>query len=172
MMGLEALLESNEAAIVKKWFDTTIDTYPTDTSQFLRQQKDSFANPVGNTIRENLAALFQGLIRSANRDNLSRALDPIVRIRAVQDFTPSQAIGFIRFLKDAIRGQLASQLKDPSIAEAMLEFESRIDTLSLLAFDVYMDCREKLYQIKSDQEQKRALKVFERAGLIADGDHP
>ena len=34
-----------------------VDTYPADTSRFLKRQKDPFANPVGNTTLESLEAV-------------------------------------------------------------------------------------------------------------------
>ena len=169
-MELEALLEKQGAAIAQKWFDRFVETYPSDTSQFLRQQTDPFANPVGDTTRKNLEAILQELLNGMNHDRLVSLLDPIIRIRAVQDFAPSDAIGFIAHLKDVIREEAKSKLSDPELVIGLLQFEKKIDSLNLIAFDIYMSCREKIYQIKANQEQERTLKAFRRAGLIADDD--
>jgi len=37
-----------------------------------------------------------------------------------------------------------------------------------MAFDIYMACKEKIYQISANDMRSQALKVFKRAGLIAD----
>lgn len=171
-MGLEALLEEHKTIIIKKWFDMVIATYPADTSQFLKQQKNLFANPVGNTVFKNLEALFQELLDGMNHGSLVSFLDPIIRIRAVQDFTPSQATGFIQFLKSIIREQIESELDDAYMVKALLQFEMKIDTLCLMAFDIYVGCREKIYQIKANQEKKSTYRALERAGLLVDSEKP
>jgi hypothetical protein len=169
-MGLEALLEKHKAAIVNRWFDSVIDTYPADTSPFLKQQRDPFANPVGNTTRTNLIELFQELIRGTDHSRLMSLIDPIIRMRATQGFTPSQAIGFITFLKGAVREQIVGKPDSQQMTPALLQFEDRIDSLSLIAFDIYMNCRETLFRIMADHEQNRTLSALKRAGLVADSD--
>ncbi len=37
-----------------------------------------------------------------------------------------------------------------------------------MAFDIYMACKEKIYQISANDMRSQALKAFKRAGLIAD----
>ena len=172
MNGLEALLERRKDRIVTKWFDRVIATYPADTSLFLKKQKNPFSNPVGNTTLKNLEALFQELIGGMNHESLVSFLDPIIRMRAVQDFSPSQATGFILSLKSVIRKEVERESDDSPMIKALLQFEGRIDTLSLIAFDIYMGCREKVYQIKANQEKKSTYSALERAGLLADSESP
>lgn len=171
-MGLEALLDKHKIAIVKEWFDMVVATYPADTSLFLKRQKNPFANPVGSTTLKNLEALFHELLGGMNHDSLASFLDPIIRIRAVQDFTPSQATGFIPFLKSVIREQIKNELDDLHMVKALLQFEMKIDALNLIAFDIYMGCREKIYQLKANQEKKSTYSALERAGLLADSGRP
>ena len=95
----------------------------------------------------------------------------IIRIRSIQDFTASQAVAFTFKLKDVIREELAGKMQGrPADAQSRLReelhaFETRIDELSLLAFDVYMKCREKLYEIRTNEIKKRSRKAFEHAAL-------
>ncbi|MCL0091586.1 RsbRD N-terminal domain-containing protein, partial [Dehalococcoidales bacterium] len=122
------------------------------------QEKDRFANPVGYTISKEIEVLYEELIDGMNFDKLSTSLDNIIKIRAVQDFSPSQAIAFIFLLKKAVKEELADEIG----GNWWLKFESRIDKLALLAFDIYMKCREKIYQIKVNKvkaETERALKL-------------
>ena len=47
----------------------------------------------------------------------------------------------------------------------MGDTESKIDTMALLAFDIYMKCREKIYEIKLDEvkgERERLFRLLER----------
>lgn len=171
-MGLEKQLEADKSAIVGAWFDLVIETYPAESSSFLKKQKDPFANPVGHVTLSGLKSLFEGLLKGVNQEVLASFLDPIIRMRAVQDFTPSQATGFILFLKTVIRKNTENHRDDSHLLEELLRFESKIDTLNALAFDIYMNCREKIYQIKATEGRGNTLKAFQRAGLLADGENP
>jgi len=167
-MVLEHLLPQKRAAILERWFQLILETYPAGTSRFLKQEKDRFTNPVGYTISQEIEALYDGLLQEMNSDKLAVCLDNIIRIRAVQDFPPSQTIAFIFLLKKAIREELASEIAENRVLEELLKFESRIDKLVLLAFDIYMKCREKVFEIRVNEakaERERVLKLLERINL-------
>ncbi|MDH3797827.1 MAG: RsbRD N-terminal domain-containing protein, partial [Desulfobacterales bacterium] len=85
-----------------------------------------------------------------------------------QDFTPSQATAFILLLKKVLRDCLSDKFQDAALVLELLAFESKIDQLCLMAFDMYMTCKEKIYQISANDMRSQALKAFKRAGLIAD----
>jgi hypothetical protein len=167
-MRLNNLLTQKKIAVIKKWFELAIETYPADTVKFLKSQKDPFANPVGRTIYRGLEALYDELLKGMDLENITTFLDPIVRIRAVQNFSPSQAIGFIFFLKNAIRESVHIETSQKPIVDELLLFESKIDELILIAFNLYMQCREKIYELKSNEMKNRTFKAFERAGLVSE----
>jgi len=167
-MVLEHLLPQKRAAILERWFQLILETYPADTSRFLKQEKDRFINPVGYTISQEIEALYDELLQEMNSDKLAACLDNIIRIRAVQDFSPSQTVAFIFLLKKAIREELTSEIKENRVFEELLEFEARIDKLVLLAFDIYMKCREKVFEIRLNEakaERERVLKLLDRTNL-------
>jgi hypothetical protein len=167
-MHLNDLLIREKTAITKRWFKLTIDTYPADTSKFLKSQKDPFANPVGRTIFRGLEALFDELVKDMNVANITAYLDPIVRIRAVQNFSPAQAVGFIFFLKRAVRESIGKEISQQPYINELRVFETKIDDLSLIAFNLYMQCKEKLYELKANEMKDRTFKAFERAGLVSE----
>jgi hypothetical protein len=167
-MGLDKLLEQREAAIVSLWVDHIVNTYAPDSAHFYKTQKDPFANPVGVTFGESLSHLFTALRTGADREVLSEHLDPILRIRAIQAFTPAEALAFIVDLKSILRAKLKDVLKDQGMQKALIRFEDQIDALLLIAFDVYSQCREKLFELKVSTERDKIYKAFARAGLIAE----
>ncbi|MDL1981842.1 MAG: RsbRD N-terminal domain-containing protein [Deltaproteobacteria bacterium] len=168
-MSLNNLLERNKDAIVKKWLASVIDTYPADTSRFMKSQKDPFANPVGNTLSVNLGPLFDELLNEMDYETITSHLNPILRVRAVQPIlSTSQSTGFIFLLKKAIRRSLKKELSDKNILEELLYFESKIDELTLIAFDIYMKYREQVYEIKANEVRNRTFRAFERAGLLTE----
>jgi hypothetical protein len=122
-----------------------VDTYPQDTARFLAAGADPFANPVGHTIREGLGRLYDGLAADVTHADLCAAIDGIVRIRAVQEFAPSAAVGFVYALKGILREELTSVGLD---AAGHAAIEGGVDRLALAAFDAYMKCREKIFEIR------------------------
>ncbi len=167
-MGLEGLLDKYRRTIVKKWFDSVVRTYPADTARFLKNQKDPFANPVGRTTLKGLEGMYDQLLGEMDTEAIIPFLDPIIRIRAVQDFTPSQAAGFVFNLKGIIRETIGGQVRETEDLEAMMGIDERIDRIGLLAFDIFMGCREKIYQLKANEIRNRVFSAFHRAGLVED----
>ncbi|MGD2270041.1 MAG: RsbRD N-terminal domain-containing protein [Desulfobacterales bacterium] len=167
-MRLKKLLEQEKNTIVNQWFERVVKAYAPDTAQFLKNQKDPFSNPLGSALSEGFAVLFDQLLDGPQTATVKKSLDPIIRIRAVQNYSPSQAIAFILILKNIIRENFATELKDSQTANELLQFESRIDAISLVAFDIYMGCREKIYDLKTNFQRNKVYRTFERAGLIAE----
>ena len=166
------LVEDKKSAILKSWMDAAVNSYAPDTAAFLKGQKDPFSNPVGGTTLKGLQVLLDQLISGMDPRTINAHLDPIIRIRAVQDFTPSQATAFILTLKTVLKNTFKRELRDSQVCHDFMAFESKIDQLSLLAFDIYMQCKEKIYQIKANETRNRTFRAFERAGLIVEEAEP
>jgi len=164
-MTLNSLLLLNKDAILKRWFDLILETYPADTATIMRKDKDQFTNPVGSTISREIEVLFRKLCEGIHDDKCQASLDSILKIRSVQDFSPSKAVGFIFLLKRAIGETLRNEICKESVMDEWLKFQSRIDDLALQAFDIYMDCREKICEIRVKQakaEKEMAFRMMER----------
>lgn len=159
---LMQLISQNKEAILTKWFDLVIETYPSDGRRFFSREKDRFNNPVGYTISLAIEALLDELIGEMNSEKISSSLDDIIKIRAVQDFSPSDAIGFIFNLKNALRQELGEQIGENEALDELLGFFSKIDKVALMAFNKYMECREKVYDIKANELRNRSLVMIER----------
>jgi hypothetical protein len=167
-MSFRDILQQKKSAILERWFRLILDTYPPDASQFLKKQGDPFANPVGCSISRGVEELFDELIDEGDSDVVAPILDQIIRIRAVQDFSPARAVGFVFELKKSIRQELADELRAGATEHDLVELESRIDRMALLAFDIYMVCREKVYEIKANEAKNRTYMLLERAGLVSE----
>jgi hypothetical protein len=162
-MELIAQLEKQKDAVAQSWFERVINTYPPETAHFLAKQKDPFANPVGQTTYRSLTLLVDLLCKGLDREAARDALDPIIRVRAIQSFTASQATGFVFDLKQVIRKKCAVK---PADADQMAHIDYLIDQLVLIAFDLFMQCREKIYDLKANETKQRTFKAFAKAGLI------
>ena len=168
---LRDLIKTKKTAILDRWFGLILETYPPNTSNILKAENDRFANPVGQTIAKEIEAIYGELIGGMNSDRVSESLENVIRIRSVQDFSPSQAVLFVHSLKKAIKDELAGEMRGGGVFEEWLTLESKIDDLCLRAFDIYMKCREKICEIRiHEMENQRdgALRLMARSGVIPD----
>ena len=139
--------------------------YPADTQRFLKKEKNRFSNPVGQTIAEDVEILYDELTAGKDMVKIQSSLDNIIRIRAVQDFTPSQAVGFVFQLRKLIRNALGDKALESRIQNEMEALEEKIENAALLAFDIYAQCRQKVYEIRVHETRNQVGKLLERANL-------
>jgi RsbRD-like negative regulator of sigma factor len=150
------MLSDRKSRVVGEWLQRTIRTYPQST--FSSQEQDPFRNPVWNTLNEGLATLFDQVIVPTDPTAASDALDRIIRLRAVQDFSAGEAVSFIFLLKQVLRDEIAGE--GAPRGDELAALEDRIDRLALLAFDTFMKCREQIYQIRANEARRMAcLKI-------------
>jgi hypothetical protein len=169
-MNLEKFLLQNRSIILKNWLDLILASYPSDTQPFLKNRKDRFANPVGYTILKETENLFNALVSDTkvDSDRISPMLDKIIKIRSIQDFSPSEAIAFVFLLKRAIRENLNKETYKNGLFQELLRFESKIDDMALLAFDIHLKCREELYEIKANHARNQVFGLLRRLGLTCE----
>lgn len=171
-MKLKDLLLERKANILAKWFDRIIESYPPDSSNFLKNQKDRFSNPIGSRISEGINGLFDVLLQDSDPETIYPFLDEIIRMKAVQDFSPSQAVSFIFLLKKVLRETMEREIGEHSVFDELTLLESRIDELALLSFDIFMKCRERIYEIKADEVKRMTFRLLQRANLVCEVQGP
>jgi hypothetical protein len=162
-MSLPQLLRDSRTSILARWKDLTLEVYADEAARFMRSEKDRFNNPVGRAIDSGLDTLCDGLLSGRPAKEMEQALDGIVRIRAVQDFSPAQAVGFVFLLKRAIREELGKAFAGKEALTELSVLDARIDNIALAAFDIYMRCREKICDIRVNEIKHLTSKLLERA---------
>jgi hypothetical protein len=165
----DSLFSERRAAITKRWLEAILQTYPAETSRFLAKERDPIANPAGQTFAREVGPLVDRLVASGGieREVFEPHLDPIVRVRTVQDFSASEALSFILELKKIVREVLAPELgAEPELDTGLVELEGRIDRLLLLAFEIYLGCKEKMYEIRVNEMKRRTNKLMERMNKV------
>ena len=166
---LKNILKQNRSEIIQKWFDLIIKSYPADSTNFFKQTDNRFGNPVGYTISQGIESLYDILLDENNNDDkLYTSLENIIKIRAVQDFSASQAVDFVFLLKKVIREYVDTDSSEKRVIGELLELESEIDKLALCSFDVYMKCREKIYEIRVNETKRKMFKLLEKINLTSD----
>jgi len=168
-MILRDVLKEKKSAIVQKWFDAALASYHKDAQGMLRQTKAQFTNPVGFDLAEGLDGLFDALVGGVISDSVATFLDAIVRIRAVQDLAPSEALAFLFRVKQIVREEVGQEgLKDADRKAELAAFDAATDDLALYAFDLYMRCREKIYDLKAQEARTLTYRLLQKAQAIAD----
>jgi hypothetical protein len=113
-----------------------------------------------------MEGIFDQILSGGSQDEFTPFLDKVIRIRAVQDLTPSQALAFIFEFKKVVRDELGEDIRESQISEDLWKFERRIDQLGLLSLDLYMKCREKLFELRVKEVKNRVGRLIERANMI------
>jgi hypothetical protein len=166
-MALMNHLAQRQASIVASWYDLVLESYPAETTRLFKKETNRFANPVGSTIHDGIRHLYRELLKGFDTQELSAALDKIIRIRAIQDFSPGQALAFILAFKQLVRRELAQPIRDNLVVtEELLQFDEVIDRLVLLAFNVYMQCREQLYELRINEVRNSTARLLQRANML------
>jgi RsbT co-antagonist protein rsbRD N-terminal domain len=142
-------------AVAGEWLALTLQTYPHQSMQFLLRETDCFRNPVGKTLKDGIPLLVDELFGDMNSPRVAQVLETIVRIRAVQNFSPREALGFVFLLKGILRNRLSD---DPATC---YELDNRVDEMALVAFDLYVQCRGQISDIQVS-EARRRVALLER----------
>jgi len=157
---LKKTIKKNHDQLLESWFDATINTYPEESARILGKKSDRFDNPIGAVTRETLEDVLNLITEDFSREGLEKALDPVIRIRAVQTFDPANAVSFVFALKEI--GESVIEKAD------IINFYRLVDEMALAAFNRYMKCREDIFLLKATESKRRIHRAFERAGLVAE----
>lgn len=159
---LNELLSRKKAGILARWQEKTLGSWAPDAAAFFERERNQFANPVGHTMREGTRALLDVLLEGFDADRACAPLNEMIKIRAIQDFTPAQALGFVFSLKDAVREELGAELDGRAMQAGWSELARQIDQVALFAFDIYTRCREQVCQLRINEIKRRVSRVMDR----------
>lgn len=171
MLKLADFLVLEQQAVLDRWFELVMDTYAETTAVLWKKNHDPFSNPVRHKFETGMRGIVVALASCGNAPRaevFTPLLDEIVRVRAVQDFAPSQATTFIFLLKKAIRETLWPKIIEHDLFVDLLALESSIDMLALFALDIYCQCREKIAELRISQIRKQYDRLLKRANLVCD----
>jgi hypothetical protein len=156
------LLKERTDTIVERWVEATLSSYPSEASALFQKRQDPFANPIGDSVRKGTRGVLQTILGGMDQKALRFHLDEIVRVRAVQDMSPSQALSFVFSLRSILRDVLPELDTDPGLRRELPELEEKIDTVALTAFEVYAERREEVSQLRINEVKRQVAWVFEK----------
>jgi hypothetical protein len=169
-MGLREVLADHRSAILERWRGMVFASYPPEAARFFRSEKDAFHNPVGQSLLRSTQTIYDGVALGKEAGSVSEALEVMVRLRAVQEFSASEAVGFVFWLKRAVREHLRELGVEGGLWPELVVFDERIDALVATAFDLYGQCRERVYAIRVDEVRRRTASLLKQLDGRGRGD--
>jgi hypothetical protein len=162
-MTLRELLVQRRSELCERWVDAILADYGGDTAEMWRRERDPFANPIGHTLRAGASKLVEALHGDGEPPAAAvEALEAIIKIRSIQDFAPSRAIAFVHMLRDVIRDELAPEVEGGVDSAEIAALERRIERLSLLAFDIYVRCRDRVHRLRQEELKRSVATLLRR----------
>lgn len=160
MNFIEHLSKSRES-ISARWLKALIESYPQESGKFLFSKKNEFTNPIGHAYEKGLADIFAAVF-NRKTDDLQQAMQEIVKIRSIQDYSASFAMNFMFILKDVIKEEYESYSKNKGDWKEYAEAIAMADEALKTALDMLLIQRERIYEIKANEVKKRTSKMIER----------
>ena len=160
-MNAQEIFRSRKNDVVRLWTEAVYSTYPFETTGFLRTKQDAFGNPVANMTKEAGEEVEVATVKNA--------LERFVKLRAVQTFTPSQGLGVFYLMKPLLRERILPELAEQGELDAYLTAESRLDSLALLAFDIYTAARETLAESRIKEIRNQYAQLARWAQTLEEG---
>jgi hypothetical protein len=157
---LQAFLKDNRDIILEKWIDLTFQTYSSEMVRFLKREKNQFSNPVRNTIITSLQKVYDGILNNMNLELCLQGLEEIIKLRAIQDFSPSEALSFMFKLKNIVRDEFLKDRSDLILSNEMITFEENLEKLIGISINLYLQSREKVYEIRIKEIKSQARMAF------------
>ncbi|NDV23905.1 RsbRD N-terminal domain-containing protein [Desulfovibrio sp. JC022] len=167
-MSLVQKLSERKEDLTEKWYELILSSYPKETQDVWRSNKDRFTNPVGVTIKKVAGELFDLILEWKSADDLAKSLEELIKIRTVQDFAPSKALSFVFLFKKLLRDEFMEELKSEGKLDELLAFEARIDNLGLIAFDIYTKNRDLIAQMRIEEVKRSHHMLLRRVNKIED----
>ncbi len=187
-MTLRELFAQRKSALCERWLDAILADYGEQTAALWRRERDRFANPIGHILSTELPRIVEVVSSDGDLAAASAALEAIIQIRSVQDLAPSRAVAFVYLLRDVVRSELAPKgsgsaasfvlapqgapsgggsaasfvLAEGALAAELAGLDRRIELLALLAFDVYVQCRERLFRLRLDELKRSVASLLRR----------
>ncbi len=156
MMTIVDVIKEKKTVIADRWLEEIYATYQDEAARFLRSKKDQFANPMGHAIRTGTHGICEQVFGDMDVEILCAHLQEIVKMRAIQDMAPSQALSFVFLLRKAMADVLDTKDKNENEVAAIMEYDHRVDQVALFAFDIFTKCRQQIYDMRIN-ELKRSM---------------
>jgi len=163
--SLISFFTEHSSAIRKSWFKALVSEYPEESARHIGSSTDEFANPIGHVIGEVADSMVKGLAEGAPASELAERMFPLIKIKAVQSFTPAEAMNCLLALKRMVLSRLKTSGHEDAEAIAA-SVDLLFDEMLCLCFNLYCQCRDKLHEVKEDELKRNLFMLLKRSGAL------
>lgn len=165
------IFRTHKKEAVDRWVEAVFSTYPLETTGFLRTKNDPFTNPVAHMTRQAASALYDALAgEEIDQDVVRASVERFIKLRAVQKFSPGVSMAVLYLLKPILRDSLLPEMRKAGYLDEYLDAESRLDTLALLAFDIYSQARDTVAESRIREIKNQYAQLAKWAQRLEDGE--
>jgi nucleoside 2-deoxyribosyltransferase len=163
------IVSSRKDRWISQWMDVLMSSYPQESARFFRETSDPFANPVGAAFRKGVRNLFEVLeADDYDPEAAKQALDPMIRVRAIQEMAPSEALGFIPQIKSIMEADTRLLESGDARVIRVRQIAGHADKALLTAFDLYMACKKHVYTLRAQQARDGVRQLLIKKELISE----
>ncbi len=166
------ILKKDEQKLIAAWHNEFFAHHGLDSVGVSRTVTDQFLNPVGYVVKDATTILFKAIIgEDADQTLIKKNLEDLIKIQAIQQLSPAQALLPLRAIKELIYAHIQKELKSLEDFNTYKEIVDRVDTLMLMAFDIYAQDKETLYRIRVNEvknAQSQILRFAQSKGYPVD----
>lgn len=148
--SLKGFLLMREREVTQKWYNRMTEGYPPEMRSFWENKESRFTQPIPYTMEHAIQKIFKEVLKpQPDEPSAYTELESMMRICAVQNMRPSKATQIFYQLKEVIREEANTvDLQSTLFLQELQELESLLDQWTLRAFDIYMEFREKIYELR------------------------
>ena len=125
---------------------------------------------MGHGLRTATRGIVEALFTAARTSDevdaeaIDRHLGEIIKVRAVQEFSASQAVEFVFRLREAVGTEFGDAADGPAYSAELDQLQRKIDRIALAAFDIFVRCREQVCELRINEIKRRVAWVSEKMG--------
>jgi hypothetical protein len=171
-ISVRKLIEKQRTTVEQEFLKVLLPDH-TNLAVFpVAETRDPFCDPVRATFDTCGPKLVKWALDGGSVEEAQESLMSIIRIKSLQSPIPSETIAFLPALKGILRNMILTKIKEHDREELLALVESRIDRLLLIALDCYVQCYDKINQIRISEaraERDRLLKLVRVMGTEGKG---
>lgn len=142
----ERIIRENRETILKRWLEFGLDLF---------SGKMAPGTPISEALADGMGMMLDGFAEDGER--FREGVSRVTRILAVHPFRPSRSLSLFR--------ELRSILQETGGSEGDAQFcTERIEGMLFEAFDLFMEHRETIYQLKVEESRSKMHMLLRRTG--------
>lgn len=142
----ERIIRENRETILKRWLEFGLDLF---------SGKMAPGTPISEALADGMGMMLDGFAEDGER--FREGVSRVTRILAVHPFRPSRSLSLFR--------ELRSILQEIGGSEGDAQFcTERIEGMLFEAFDLFMEHRETIYQLKVEESRSKMHMLLRRTG--------